>query len=173
MATSLRLLKQNMRMQAMNRCQNQKEPCINKESLEGHQNEKQSCIGNESLEQQNNMHSVMVNETPSSLRSLKWAIRKQACHNHQKQKESNKAKKATSTYLNLIQDTPIYACSLCTRLHFKKDIRAIDNEIMLAWKYLTTMDEATPFALQQQICRFCKKTISKGQLPKFASPIHI
>ena len=49
MATSLRSLKHNMRMQAMNRCQNQKEPCINKESLEGHQNEKQSCIGNKSL----------------------------------------------------------------------------------------------------------------------------
>ena len=105
MATSLRSLKQNMHMQAMNHFQNQKEPCINKDSLEGHQNENKSSIGNESLEQQNNMHSVMVNETPSSLRSLKQAIRKQACHNHQKQKESDKAKKATSTYLNLIQDT--------------------------------------------------------------------
>ena len=68
-----------------------------------------------------------------------------------RQKHLQKENKAIATYLKLVQGTLIHGCSICERLHFKKDIHAINNNIVLAIESIVVMNVATSSIINKEI----------------------
>ena len=81
--------------------------------------------------------------------------------------------KAIAQYLNLIQDMPIHPCDICQRLHFKANIRTINKGTNLAIRYFASLANFGLTSTHSKFCKFCKKDLTNGWFPTYASPSQI
>ena len=80
---------------------------------------------------------------------------------------------AVETYLESIKDTPTYACVVCERLHFQKDMHLVDSSVIATLLSLASGQQTPIIKSNDNICKYCNSSIRNEKIPPFASPICI
>jgi len=117
--------------------------------------------------------SFSSNKPPKRLRHLKQDIRNQGLISSQEKKIHDKAMQALETYLKSIKDTPTYACVVCERLHFQKDMHLVDSFIIATLLSLASGQQTPTIKSNDSICKYCNSSIRNEKVPLFASPLRI